>query len=315
LSLSSTSAGFGSVLVGTNRSQTLIVTNTGWAAITISAKSVRAAGYSVSGLTNPYTLAAGKSLTVSVNFVPTSAGLFSGYISFNSKNPNSNVNYMVTRTGVVAATLATIPTGVSFGTVTNGTMNSQGVQIKNTGTAGVTISSVTASGAGLSVSGISLPTPLPVGQTTTFTVAFSPTATGNVTGAVTITSPNSIYTLPVSGSGSTATRTLPLSASELNFGNEIVGESLPLGAEIMNTGNSSVTISSINVTGAGFSVGSGISGASIAAGQMAQLSVVFAPTAAGSVSGTVTVNSNATNATNSIVVAGTGVNTQHILCC
>jgi len=53
----------------------------------------------------------------------------------------------------------------------------------------------------------------------------------------------------------------------------------------MNTGNSSVTISSINVTGAGFSVGPGISGATIAAGQMAQLSVVFAPKAAGSVSG------------------------------
>jgi fibronectin type 3 domain-containing protein len=79
-----------------------------------------------------------------------------------------------------------------------------------------------------------------------------------------------------------------------------------------NTGNSSLTVSQIGVVGTGFSVASGVAGTTIAAGQTAELSVVFAPKTTGSVSGTVTITSNASNSPSSISVAGTGVsNTAH----
>jgi hypothetical protein len=308
LSFSSTSANFGSVTVGTTKSTSVTITNSGRSSITISSFSMQAAGYGVSGLTLPQTLAAGQSVTAWLKFSPSSTGFYSGYISFSSKAPTRTTIYSVSGTGVGASTLAVTPSAVSFGTVASGTTNSQTVQIKNTGATAVTLSGVTASGTGFAIRGISLPLTLAAAQTANFTVAFSPAANGSVMGSVTITgTATSPYTLPLSGSGSIAARTLAVSTAVLNFGNEVVGGSLPLGVQVINTGNSSVTISSISVTGVGFSVGPGISGATIAAGQSAQLSVVFAPKTAGSASGTVTVISSANNSPNSLTVTGTGV--------
>jgi len=93
----------------------------------------------------------------------------------------------------------------------------------------------------------------------------------------------------------------------LNFGNEVVGGSIPLGVAVKNTGNSSLTISQVGITGAGFGIRGGFIGATIAAGQTAEMTVVFAPKVTGSVTGKVTITSNATNSPNSVSVTGTGV--------
>ena len=246
---------------------------------------------------------------MSVKFAPMSAGLFSGYILFTGNAANSSVQCPVSGTGVTPATVSATPSSVSFGTVVNGTTNSQTVQLKNTGGTSLTISSATVSGTGFTISGIAVPLTLAASQTKSFTVAFGPTASGSVTGSVTIKSnaSNPTYTLALSGTGGSATRTISLSTSSLNFGNEVVGGSIPLGVAVKNTGNSSLTISQIAVTGTGFSVLSGILGTTIAAGQTSELNVVFAPKATGSVTGKVTITSNATNSPNSVSVSGTGV--------
>jgi len=206
-------------------------------------------------------------------------------------------------------TLANTPSSVGFGSVANGTTNSQTVQLKNTGGSTVTVSSVSVSGTGFKISGLSTPFTLGAAKTLNFTVAFSPTASGSVTGTVTMKSnaTNATHTIALGGTGTTATRTISLATTSLNFGNEILGGSIPLEVAAKNTGNSSLIISQVNVTGSGFSVTSGISGTTISAGQTANLNVVFAPKTTGSVSGTVTLISNATNSPNSVAVSGTGV--------
>jgi len=215
----------------------------------------------------------------------------------------------VSGTGVTAAgAVTTTPASVSFGTVANGTTNSQTVQLKNAGGTSVTISSIAVSGTGFTLSRISVPLTLAPAQTSSFSVAFGPTASGSVTGSVTIKSnANATYTMALSGIGASATRTISLGTSSLNFGNEMVGGSSPLQVAVKNTGNSSLTISQINVTGTGFSVTAGITGTTLAAGQTAELNVVFAPKVTGSVSGTVSLVSNATNSPNSLAVTGAGV--------
>jgi ASPM-SPD-2-Hydin domain-containing protein/centrosomal CEP192-like protein/HYDIN/CFA65/VesB family protein len=317
LSFSPSPGSFGSVTVGSSKTLTVTVKNTGWAPVKISAESVYATGFSVSGLTVPQTISGGGYITLSVKFAPTSTGLFSGYVLFTSNATNGSAEYSVNGTGVLAAgaglsgagTIATTPSSVSFGTVANGTTNSQTVQLKNTGGTSVTISNAMVSGTGFTLSGISLPLTLAAAQTSNFTVAFAPTASGSVTGSVTINSnaANPAYAMALSGTGASATRTISLGSSNLNFGNEIVGGTSSLQLAVQNTGNSSLTISQINVTGTGFSVGSGVSGSTVAAGQTAELNVAFAPKATGSVSGTVTLISNATNSPNSAVLTGTGV--------
>lgn len=309
LSFSPSSANFGSVITGTSQALSVTIKNTGRVGVTISGESIHATGFSLSGLTIPRTIAAGTSVVLSVRFAPASTGLFSGYISFTGNFTTGSVQYPVSGTGVKPGTISATPSSASFGTVATGTTNSQTVQLKNTGGSTLTISSAAVSGTGFKISGITVPLTLAAAQTKSFTVSFGPTASGSVTGSVTIRSnaSNPTYTMALSGTGGSATRTISLSTSSLNFGNEVVGGSIPLGVAVKNTGNSSLTISQVGIAGAGFGISGGFVGATIAAGQTAEMTVVFAPKVTGSVAGKVTITSNATNSPNSVSVAGTGI--------
>ena len=309
LSFSPSSANFGSVTTGTSQTLSVTIKNTGRVAIRISGESIHATGFSLSGLTVPQTISGGTSVVLSVKFAPTTTGLFSGYISFTGNFTTGSVQYPVSGTGVKPGTVSATPSSVSFGTVATGTTNSQTVQLKNTGSSSVTISSAAVSGTGFKISGITVPLTLAASQTKSFTVSFGPTASGSVTGSVTIRSnaSNPTYTMALSGTGGSATRTISLSTSSLNFGNEVVGGSIPLGVAVKNTGNSSLTISQVAITGAGFGISGGFIGATIAAGQTAEMTVVFAPKVTGSVTGKVTITSTATNSPNSVSVTGTGI--------
>jgi hypothetical protein len=309
LSFSSSSANFGSVAIGSSHSVSLLITNTGTSAVTLSAAAVSGSWCTVSGVTIPTTIAAGKYIFLTIKFTPTSSGLFSGYITFTSNASNSSMRYTVSGTGVEEGILATTPASVAFGAVVTGVTNSQTVQLKNTGSASLTISSAIVSGAGFKLSGISLPLTLAASQTASLTVSFAPTVSGAASGSVLIksTALDSVISITLSGTGGTATRTLSLSNSSLSFGSELVGGSTTLGVTVKNTGNSSVTVSGVTVTGTGFSVGSGVSGVTMAAGQSANLNVVFAPKATGSVTGQVTLTSNASNSPNSVATSANGV--------
>jgi len=109
----------------------------------------------------------------------------------------------------------------------------------------------------------------------------------------------------LTGSGQTATQLLTANPSSFNFNSVNDGTSATVNVTLTNTGNSNVMISGATATGAGFSA-SGVSGTTLSPIQTATLVVTFAPTTAGAVSGSVAVNSNASNSP-TILVAGTGV--------
>jgi len=98
---------------------------------------------------------------------------------------------------------AASPTSVNFGNVTVGSSGGQTITLNNTGTGSVTVSQANVAGTGFSVSGLSLPLTLAAGQGTSFTANFSPTATGSVTGSVSIVSnaTGSPTTVALAGSG------------------------------------------------------------------------------------------------------------------
>ena len=105
----------------------------------------------------------------------------------------------------------------------------------------------------------------------------------------------------------TATLALNASPASLSFGSIDTGATSTLGVTLTNSGNSSVTISGVSTSGAGFSASNVSSGTVLAPGQTAALNVTFAPTATGGVTGGVTVASNATNSPATISMTGTGV--------
>jgi len=87
------------------------------------------------------------------------------------------------------------------------------------------------------------------------------------------------------------------------FGDVIVNKTKQLTLTIQNTGNSTLTVSSITYP-AGFN---GSWNGTIPAGGSQNVTVTFSPTAVQAYTGTVTVNSDKTAGTNTIVISGNGI--------
>jgi hypothetical protein len=308
LSFSPTSMNFGSVNDGTTKTLLMKIINTGRASVTISKETVSGSAFIVSGLTTPVTIAVGAYALVTLKFAPQTPGTFSGYLAITSNASNSSFRYAMTGTGVTAALTAT-PSGASFGSVPLGITNSQTVQLNNTGASSVTISSTSVTGKGFALRGITAPLVVGAGRTVSATLSFAPTVTGYVAGSVAIVSNASdeTLTMTVSGTGVADTRTITETPTSLSFGNENVGASNTLPVTLKNTGNSTVTLSGITISGTGITTTGGTSGTTIAPGQSTTVDVTFGPKVAGLVSGSVKVASNATNSPATIVVSGDGV--------
>lgn len=308
LSANPTSLSFGNVTVGGSSSLSETLTNTGGSSLTITQATTTGAGFSVSGLSLPLTLTAGQSKTFNVIFAPSSAGSVNGNLAITSNGSNPTLNIPLSGTGVTPGTLSANPTSLSFGNVQTGSSSTLSETITNTGGATVTVSQATTTGAGFSISGLSLPLTLTAGQSKTFSVTFAPQSAGSVNGNIALVSDASNPTLniPLSGTGVTP-GTLSANPTNLSFGNVQIGSNSTLSETVTNTGGSSVTITQANVTGAGFSV-SGLSlPLTLTAGQSKTFSVVFAPSSAGSVNGNLAIVSNASNPTLNIPLSGTGV--------
>jgi len=299
---------FGNVQDGSNTSLSETLTNTGGASLTISAASASGTGFSLSGLSLPVTLAAGQSTSFSVLFSPSAAGAASGSVSITSTASNANLSIPLTGTGVTQGTLAANPTSLPFGNVQDGSSTTLSETLTNTGGSSLTISAASASGTGFSLSGLTLPVALTAGQSTSFSVKFSPTAAGAASGSISVTSngSNPSLSIPLSGTGVTQ-GTLTASPTSLAFGNVQDGSNTTLSETLTNTGGSSLTISAASAGGTGFSLSGLTLPLTLIAGQSTSFSVKFAPTSAGAASGSISITSNGSNSSLSIPLSGTGV--------
>jgi hypothetical protein len=206
-----------------------------------------------------------------------------------------------------APQLAVAPTAIAFGDVAAGNTGTQEVSLTNWGPGTATVSSVSASGAGFTLSALSLPLTLAQGQVASFAVHFSPTAAGNSTGSLSIISDAQTSPLNVSLVGTAVTQTLSANPASLSFGNVLVGTGSALPLVVTNTGTGSVVISQIIVTGAGFSMSTLAMPLTLPPGQAASLAVHFSLAAAGRSAGTVSILSNASNSPLNVSVSGTQV--------
>src|ERR1017187_4496587 len=302
-----TSLNFGSVIVGSKQSLSETVTNTGGSGVTISQVGISGIGYSLSGITTPVTLTAGQSATFTVVFTSQSAGSASGNLTVTSNASNPTLTIPLSGTGVAPGGLGSNPTSLSFSSVTLGSNQSQSETVTNTGGSSVTISQVGISGTGYSLSGITTPVTLTAGQSTSFTVTFTPASAGSASGNLTVTSnaSNPTLTIPLSGTG-VALGAVGSNPTSLSFGSVTVGSNQLQSETVTNTGGTSVTISQIGISGTGYSLSGITTPVTLTAGQSASFTVTFTPASGGSVSGNVTVTSNASNPTLTIPLSGTG---------
>jgi len=100
LSTTPANEGFGNVNVGSTATDTITLANNGNASAAINQVSVSGNGFSMSGLSAPYTLAAGATTSFQVTFSPNSAGTYNGSVSIASNVPNSPTVVPLSGTGV-----------------------------------------------------------------------------------------------------------------------------------------------------------------------------------------------------------------------
>jgi hypothetical protein len=307
LSTSPTSLNFGNLATGSNATQRVTISNNGNSSVSISQISASGAGYSTSGVTLPFSLAAGQSTSFNVTFAPTSTGSLSGSVTVVSNATNSPATISLSGTGVQPQ-ISVTPSSVSFGNVTVGVTNTQTLTIRNAGTATLNVSQAPLAGTGFTFSGLVLPLSVPSGGSSSFNVGFAPASAGTFSGSITLISntTNSPLVLSLSGTGVATVRQLSASPASLSFGSLTTGTSATQSVTITNNGNSSVSISQVSASGAGFTTNGITLPLSLAAGQSTSISVAFAPASAGNLSGSVTVVSNATNSPLVVALSGTG---------
>jgi Abnormal spindle-like microcephaly-assoc'd, ASPM-SPD-2-Hydin/Protein of unknown function (DUF1573) len=308
LTASPASENFGTVSVGSSGSATVQLKNTGTASVNISAIAMSGSGFTLSSVNLPMTLAANQAATLTAGFKPTTSGQFSGHITVTSNATDSPTLVSLSGTGASAALSAT-PSSISFGTVPTGTSTTQTIRLSNLGESPLTISSVTASGSGLSLTGLTTPMNIAVGQNANLTVALRLSSAGAASGEITITSnaPGPPTQIAWSATAQASVVALASNPASLSFGNVSVGTTDTLQTTIKNIGNSNANISMISVSGTGFTLNGSGSAATLGPGQSLTLSVSFDPQAAASDSGQLTIASNASNPQLAVALAGSGV--------
>lgn len=307
LSVSQSSLSFGNVAVGTKSTDNLVLNNTGTTDLSISLLTVTGSDFTVSGITTPKTIPAGQSVTLAITFTPTGTGHTTGSLvitSSDAANPTITVPLTGAGSSNAIGQLSANPSSLSFGTVGTGTSNKKQIVLTNSGNAAVDISSMSASGAGLAISGVNLPISLNPSQSATLTATFDPAQSGSLSGSIKIVSNagNSPLTIEVTGSGAQAG--LALTPSAYSFGTVVDGQTKSETVTITNTGTAALTIADVTVDGSGFSVSGLSTPVTIAAGSNTHFSVLFAPTTSGSHTGTVSIASNAPNSPNVLALTG-----------
>ena len=311
LSPSPSQVTFGSTKVGSNQTSTVTLSNSGRADLTITRATLSGAGFSMSNLVLPLTLHAGNTTSATITFAPTGSGNFSGSVTFatTANQANSTVVLPFSGEGLAPGTLSPNPSSMAFGSIQVGSDSSQSETLTNTGGSAVTISQATASGTGFSVSGVNLPVTLAANQSVTFNAIFAPSSAGAASGALSIVSgdSNSPLSIPLSGTG-LAPGALDRESDQCEFRKRYAWKQSDRACDGCEYyGGEGVIVSSAAATGSGFTFTGPNLPITLDAGQSTTFNAIFKPSVTGAASGTLTINSNAGNATLSVPLSGTGV--------
>jgi hypothetical protein len=310
ISLFPPSINFGTVNVGsTGGPITLTVTNPSDATLDISSVTTAAPFSQTSNcVTN---LAPGASCTASVSFAPTAGGTSNGSLSLVDTAVTSPQAAALSGTGHSNGPVATLnPTSLNFGNVSVGTTSpAMNVTLTNTGSATLNITSIVASSSYGQTN--TCAASLGVNQSCTISVTFSPAQTGTVAGTITVTdnASGSPQTVSLTGTGTEPIVSLTCNGSActaVNFGTVLLNTPVTQTITLSNTGNVTLDVTSIKLTGAAAYKQSNNCPSTINAGGMCTITVTFMPGASGTLTGTITITDNASNSPQTVSLTGQG---------
>lgn len=293
---------FPATLVGsTSAGQGVALENTGNIALPISSVTV-SGPYAVS-YSCPSSLDAGANCVANVVFKPLAMGDVTGQLTFTTSLGARLVS--LSGTGLQAI-LASAPAALAFGDEPVGTAAAaQVVTLTNSGNAPASLS-LSSLSAPFSVASTTCGASLPASASCVYSVTFTPTAMGQVSGVLAIASDAGAQSIALSGNGQQASGALALGS--LDFDNQTVGtKSTAQSITVNNTGNVPLAFNGATVSGP-FEAANNCS-SPIAVGASCSVNIMFSPVAPGAQNGVLTVATAGGNYTANL--AGTG--TQAIL--
>jgi hypothetical protein len=306
VSLSNTSLTFAGQVVGTGSApQTVTLTDTGYLPLRISSIAVTGADAADFTQTNNCgsSLPAGAHCTITVTFMPTQIGPRTAAVTITDNAAGSPQSVALSGTGVTSGPNVTLSaTSLTFATQLVGTSSTpQSVTLTNYGTMMLDISSIIPSGdfSQSNTCGSSL-APL---ASCTISVTFTPTQGGTRSGTLSITdnAPGSPQRVSLTGVGTV----VKLNPASLNFGTVTVGQRKPLTTIMTNVGSTTLSITSITISGEYFSQTNNC-GSSLGAQLSCNITVTFAPQSGGTFTGAVSISDNGGGSPQQVSLSGTG---------
>jgi uncharacterized repeat protein (TIGR01451 family) len=296
---------FGNVPVGSlSAPQTVTISNVGTAGLYLISVQIigsDAGSFIITSAPSlPRCMVPHTSVTVVLQFQPNSIGYKSARLCICSDDSTSSPLYVTlsgTGTMPIEPDILVEPTSIDFGNVPVDTDSAdRTVTVTNTGNLDLVIGTLDMSDSQFTISGSDISgDTLGPGEWATISLVFHPTAAGAQSADLTIPSndpdENPVYVHLVG----TGTRPdISVTPETVDFGDvPLDTESAPQTVTVKNTGNSDLTIGTLDISDGQFTIDSGdISGDTLGPDESADISLVFKPTATGPQEAILTIPSN-----------------------
>jgi hypothetical protein len=290
---------FGFVPLGGNRLDSVIVTDTGKAALVIGNVASSNATFTV----NPTsaTVQPAQARTFYITFTPANTNAQSGNIVFTHNAPGAHDTVAVSGTGGLAQFSVT-RRSVPFGIVALGSNKLDSVSVTDSGVVALVISSVTSSNGRFTVN----PTNATIqpSQSRKFYFTFTPANTSPQSGTIVFNhnAPGLHDTITVSGAGGTSG--FSLNRKTVQFGSVVVGGSTIDSVTVADTGMAPLVINSVTSSNGRFTVNP--LNATIQPSGIRTFTITFAPLNTNPQNGNLVFNHNAPGLHDTVTVSGTG---------
>lgn len=287
----------------TSATKIITVANTGGTPASVGAITV-SGDFAIAANTCATTLPAQTSCSLSITFIPTASGSRTGVLTVTDSVGTQTAQ--LSGTGQAPATDTLAPLSLSFPQQAVGTSSAaQQVILTNSGDVALTLITTAVAGTDFGATN-GCGASLNPHASCAISVVFAPTSVGTRSGTLTVTDQFRSQTVALSGIG-IAPAGVSLSPASLTFVATGVGlTALPQTLTLTNNGGLPLNIAS-TVASSGFVIASSTCSATLMPAAACNLVVVFAPTAAGSISGTLTVADDAPSGQQVVNLGGAGV--------
>jgi hypothetical protein len=295
----------------TSASQTISVANTGGTSATLQTPVIlgESSDFTIYANTCGATLAPSTACSIAIVFTPTASGARSATLSLADGVGTQTAS--LTGTGNAPSTDTLSPLSLTFAQQQIGTTSpTQTVTLTNSGGVALTLIAASVSPGNFSVVN-ACGNSLAANSTCAFSITFAPTATGTRTATLSIADQFHTQTVALSGTG-IAGPGVSLSPVSLTFPSTGVGlTAIAQTLTLTNNGGLPLNLSGVAAS-PGFTIAANTCGTSLAVNAACTLTIVFAPTVPGPISGTLTLTDNAPTGTPSpgiqtTTLSGTGI--------